>query len=150
MTPQKKSRLIALAYIAFFIGFPVVGLLYFWDNAHNNIQFRAVDFVEQTKPLLIAEDHRAIAQESVHELALQIDDGTFDTVLKQIQGKTLGQPVAESSWASEEDDQIVQYCRLHLPVDGDPRMLEVVVRRKTVAPRWRYSEIKLIEPSAQK
>ena len=138
---KKSSNVIAILTIFFFFSFPVIGLLVFWNDAHGKIQHRAVEFVDESfEPFYASLQAGEPNEDSSIHLRDQYDSAHFKS---QTPGAKVSLVKPIESWAREEDDKGIQYARLNVQMEfGEhAQSYDVVIRRETVAPRWRYHEI---------
>ena len=138
---KKKSNVGAFLTLAFFLFFPVSGLLWFWNDAHSKIRRGAETFIEESfEPMATSLQNG----EPNEDTSIAFRDSYDATFFEGLDGKidlVSAKPV--ESWAREEEDMGVQYARLNVEttIGGSPQDFEVVLRRLTIGPRWRYHEV---------
>ncbi|MBS1723032.1 MAG: hypothetical protein JSS66_08780 [Armatimonadetes bacterium] len=141
------KRLLNILIVVFFVGFPGVGLVISWNNAHRLIRGSADP--EAQKAVV------AILRSNTNE---ELDE--FGTVA--LRGSTAGADLAnmrrelgtfvdmqsldaERSWADQRGDMIWQFVRFKgkLKFDKGPADLTLVMARQAEHPEWRVDEFKL-------
>ncbi len=138
---NKKLSLIGnIAIAGFFLLFPVTGLLLIWNDAHSKIQNSAINYVGQTLPDLTKSLENKTDNEDI-SLALKDQIKKSHPKIIAVSEPTEIKPLR--SWTKEENDRMAQYVSLDVtaPTQTGPIQYRVIVRRLTIAPRWRYTEI---------
>lgn len=143
---NRKLKFIGnLAIIAFFLGFPLVGLVYFWNRAHDNIEMRGVEFINDTYESAIT---TLLNGETNEDISYRLTD---ETPLEDWQtlSKSSGPYVSHAiipphnSYAQEENDKVAQYMEatIQTKFKNQTKSFIVKIRRETVVPRWRYVQL---------
>lgn len=138
---KKSSKLGQFSLIAFMLGFPMLGLLFFWNDAHAKINRSAVAFVDESFDLFLKSlgdgapnDDASLAFKESYQA------GDYQKI-HNYHGHGEIKPL--KSWTREENDQMAQYASLEVEANTVDRKqtYTVVIRRLTVAPRWRYHSL---------
>lgn len=138
---KKSPTWVAFLTLAFFLFFPLVGLLAFWNDAHGKIQKRATEFIEAS----FIPFYQSLEAGTPNEDSTVAFRDTFQRTHYPSLGHnpTIRKIEPELSWAREEEDKGIQYARLKVTVvqAGETQDFRVTIRRETIAPRWRYTEV---------
>jgi hypothetical protein len=147
---MKTKKILSISGILlFFLGFPMFGLMYFWQDMHRKMQNDAVVPVRQLAEVALAEwDDEAIGRRLGPEVDLDKMDAKV-TELKAKYGplKTLGESRASRTWAHEFKDQVWNFARYEYPATFEKG--EAVVRftgtRLYFEKDWKIHDIEIVE-----
>lgn len=134
-------KLAVYSIVLFMLGFPAVGLLYFWQDGHTRVRVSAAKAARAQLPQLLGPG-RASELEA---------HGTFD--FRQAGGPSkavaeldrfgpflqLGEVRAVSSHSTSRRDYVWHFVGIEAEAEfqGGPAAVELTLARKTVAPEWR-------------
>lgn len=129
----------------FMLFFPVAGILYVWNDAHDKIQWRAMEFYELSAPSVFQDwEFETWKEDSTASLMEEIQAGAFDKINSQY-GKVVsrGKAVAIRSWTREINDRTHQFALIEFPAKTEKGKVkvEIVVTCMTIGPRWRYEKV---------
>lgn len=147
MESAMRQRLILTGLLLFFFGFPVAGLVYFWNDAHRKIQISGDAFVRRVLPEVATEwDYKSFLDKGSVPLVKNVTEAEFGAMrdewgrLQEVRSVTEGR-----SWATERDDMMSQFVRFHAlaKFERGEADITILVTRKTVGPRWRIEDLSI-------
>lgn len=142
-----RKRVSILLAVLFFLGFPMLGLVFVWKYAHDNIQKSADQVAERVVTEVLKKwDEKTLDEFGTLDLR---SSGAIKTFAAQ--KARLGDFVALQDWklvkssVGERSEAVWQDVRYSAVVDcrkADAN-LNVVFARRTMNPEWRIEEFKL-------
>lgn len=140
---NKKLSLIGnIGIAAFFLLFPVTGLLWIWNDAHSKIKSSATQYVQSTFPELTKS---LITNQENEDISVAFKDSIAKNPHKFVEVNKLTKITPVNSYTKQEGERMAQYVKLQIQgqtANGSANY-DVTIRRLTIAPRWRYTEVTL-------
>lgn len=142
-----RKRVSILLAVLFFLGFPMLGLVFVWKYAHDNIQKSADQVAERVVTEVLKKwDEKTLDEFGTLDLR---SSGAIKTFAAQ--KARLGDFVALQDWklvkssVGERSEAVWQDVRYSAVVDCSKAdaNLNVVFARRTMNPEWRIEEFKL-------
>lgn len=134
--------------MAFFLGFPLAGMMVVWGDAHGKIRASATTFVAPFADSAFGKwDGSGVLDAWNAQTKEAAPDQAAWAKWKATYGEAVGPVRLEpfSSYTSERQDQMWQVVkmRLHVPGSLKAAVVEVEVARKTVVPIWHFEHIEV-------
>ncbi|MCU0315230.1 MAG: hypothetical protein MUC92_01415 [Fimbriimonadaceae bacterium] len=146
--PKKRAALGAILLMAFFLGFPVAGLLYFWGDMHNKLNSSAKTYIHETIPKVFQGFTRDdYFNETNATFRRNNDEASWERLRQEWAGATFGQVTIKQTFAREREDMAMQFAKATAPISlGDKSAtVNLGVSRPTNAPRWRIEFLEIVE-----
>lgn len=151
----KKLSRFGLLVIAFFmLGFPVAGILFFWNDMQKKLHNSVDEFVATTHDEFIKSidsGNYDAEDASVNFRAWLKEGGWTDLEAKYGQYVSSSDWKVTQTWAREENDMAIQYSHVLVPFKFEKQdvLVEFKLMRMTAAPRWRYDALKVLDKPGQ-
>lgn len=141
------KRLGILALILFFLGFPVAGLLYFWNDAHKKVEASALTFANTTlDPAVKAWDYAALDAVSLKSMRDDMPEAAFNEHKARI-GPPKGEIIwtVDKSWANEEEGEVWQFATVvgRGTFERKGATITATLGRRTLVPKWRIRSLQI-------
>lgn len=142
-----KRRWVGLLTLTFFLAFPFVGILVFWNDAHRRIQDSARPFAAEAAAAVLA----GPTKERLMEMGtLEFrESGTADAAERAAASLGRFQSVKSvrtlKSWAGERGDMVWQFAAAEVTATfaNGTGQIDMVVARRTMSPEWRVEKFEL-------
>jgi len=143
---SQKWKVIGL--IAFFLGFPLAGMLFVWSDAHGKIRWRAVEYVQPFANAAFAHwDGKGLADAWNARVKETAPDSATWAKWKEAYGEAKGPIEIEpyNSYTSEREDAMWQVVkmRLHVPGSKKEAIVDLTMARMTMVPRWHFEHVEV-------
>ncbi|MCW5936832.1 MAG: hypothetical protein KIT11_05960 [Fimbriimonadaceae bacterium] len=148
MTPQRnQSRIAILATAAFMLGFPALGLVWFWLDGHRRIQESAAPAAHRIAEEALARwDVNVLDAAGTSEFRRSDVEKAFEEAHVRLGPlKSLGEFHSNRSWAGGRDDMVWQFaeCNGKASFQNGPAEIKMTVARRTMNPEWRVEKFEV-------
>lgn len=141
-----RRKVLAALTVAFFIGFPVSGLVLIWMDAHNKMLTSAVKVAQPLVEETLRDTTTATAKESgTLKFRTSNDLATYSSVRPALGEFVSCRLSPEKNWADDSGGTIFQYVSFKADAQfkQGSRRLAVVLARRTMNPEWRIDSLTL-------
>ncbi len=150
---KKVSRLGLTLILCFFFGFPLAGILYFWNDVHVKIEKNSAIQGRSLAEDSLSSDLSQVKKLCSKDFAKNLDDSFFAKVRPSLGTFVkLGEHHPVKSWAAQREDQMWQFVRYQgiAEFSTGPRQLEWVVTRLYINPDWHLDDMRLAGEGTKK
>lgn len=129
-----KKVLGALAIVAVFIGFPIIGMVIFWQDGHKKLEESSRPFVETTlQDSLTTWDYEALKMRSTYEFQENFPPEEFDALHESYgELESIGEIKNERTWAATRGETIWHFGEYSATAqfeNGEGRVQMVTARK---------------------